>query len=279
MCALDNLADVVNQRAMEAVQQSLLVSSESCYTAPAYDFAPKYEQQSSDFESSLGSCEDGIPFEGEWQNICEFLDNDIDFDMGSFGKRRPDDIAFSNFDFDEHGMAKRPKLESDTLGFSDFDAIYYPDMAIKTEPGVPEISDSAGQSSDSFRSANFADPVLRESSVDSLVSEDSVCDDTAEFHFEQIRLHCKLAAECLKRGQYEKTKNIITWAHDLKNKHANEVQPLPLHLLLSTLLNFDYWRTAGRILVWWRTTKQQHARATNLWHNDLLAGVWYFVVK
>ena len=229
MCALDNLADVVNQRAMEAVQQSLLVSSESCYTAPAYDFAPKYEQQSSDFESSLGSCEDGIPFEGEWHNICEFLDNDIDFDMGSFGKRRPDDIAFSDFDLDEHG-AKRPKLESDNLGFSDFDSIYYPDLAIKTEPGVPEISDSAGQSSDSYRSANFANPVMRESSVDSIVSEDSVCDDTAEFHFEQIRLHCKLAAECLKRGQYEKTKNIITWAHDLKNKHANEVKPLRLCL-------------------------------------------------
>lgn len=46
---------------------------------------------------------------------------------------------------------------------------------------------------------------------------------TAEYHFQQIQKHARLAVAALKRGQYERTKNIVTWAHDLKNKVAHEV--------------------------------------------------------
>lgn len=52
---------------------------------------------------------------------------------------------------------------------------------------------------------------------------ESECDRMAEYHFQQIQQHAQLAIAALRRGQYERSKNIVTWAHDLKNKVVHEV--------------------------------------------------------
>lgn len=76
---------------------------------------------------------------------------------------------------------------------------------------------------DSPRSRPTGIDLLRSPSPCSDVSDQSFCGQSVEYHFQKIQDHVRLAVEALKRGQYAHNKNIVTWAHELKNKTFSEV--------------------------------------------------------
>lgn len=56
------------------------------------------------------------------------------------------------------------------------------------------------------------------------MSEQSFCERSVEHHFQKIEEHVKLAIGALRKGQYERNKSIVTWAHELKNRTFSEVR-------------------------------------------------------
>lgn len=60
-------------------------------------------------------------------------------------------------------------------------------------------------------------------------SEELVDGQSVEYHFKKIQEHVKAAVDALRHGRYERNKNIVTWAHELKNRTFSEVSPLVLY--------------------------------------------------
>ena len=57
-------------------------------------------------------------------------------------------------------------------------------------------------------------------------SEQFFAGQSVEHHFKKIQEHVKLAVDALRRGQYQRNKSIVNWAHELKNKTFSEVSLL-----------------------------------------------------
>ena len=177
-------------------------------------------------DSTVDSLDFGLDCDGLLADFPDFLTGS-DLDCNAAGKRKPDLSQFDSLPGVADGK-KRLKLEEpDCVDFDTF--CYNSEQGVYDSHVWPTFSGSAAESCDSGSVPDVPRRDYRESSVDSLASENTcpapVEIQSAEYHFEQIRKHCQLATECLQRSQYEKTKNIVTWAHDIKNKFANEVSP------------------------------------------------------
>ena len=170
----------------------------------------------------------------------------VDFDFGdtSFLNCSSDDLDFADFlgqpllsetvcavgkrKFSDQGQSsdwKRLKCESPLSHSLDdiFSDVHTESSDVQTEfqlPGLIPASPRPQLVSDRAVSIDS------DGRATSPVSEScGSCDlgQPAEYHFEQIQRHAQLAIAALKRGQYERNRNVVTWAHDLKNKTANEV--------------------------------------------------------
>lgn len=138
----------------------------------------------------------------------------------------------------DSGQLPDPKKTRPELHSSLAEDFYLPELDLPDfnvgSPQVPSGSDQTSFASDA--PAVLQPNPTRASSVDSLGCDSSFSSGasvvetemSAEYHFEQIQRHTRLAIAALRNGNYEKTKNIVMWAHDLKNKSVSEVIPLPL---------------------------------------------------
>jgi len=127
---------------------------------------------------------------------------------------------------------KRVKSDPDLM--DNFDSLFFPDFnpgVHAQEPGFlpcDEYKPSPGCSENSvvhlraFQRGGSVDS-LDPSSPHSDASGMSCLEQSAEYHFQQIQSHAELAVAALKRGHYQRSKNIVTWAHELKNKTVSEV--------------------------------------------------------
>lgn len=161
-------------------------------------------------------------------DLSTFLDqtSDQSQDTASDNKRKP---------CDDHGVYsdhwKRAKAEPDLL--DNLDSLFFPDF----NPGLQErdflsCDDYRSSPGCSENSAVELGTFQRGGSVDSVdptsshsdVSGVSCPEESAEYHFKEIQRHVELAVGALRRGHYQRSKSIVTWAHELKNKTVSELK-------------------------------------------------------
>lgn len=152
--------------------------------------------------------------------------------------------GFPDFEFEDdisssksHNCFEPPSKRLKTGSGIDFESVFSYSQPLNMDTPISSGGDSCTQSLSPSSECNVTLPASghKESSENSSESdEDVTCAFTsnehksAEYHFDQIRAHCELAIKALQNGRYEKSKHILTLAHDIKNKSANEVSSLSL---------------------------------------------------
>ena len=173
--------------------------------------------------------------------VPDFLEDSDTFDLSHLLDLQPEellqDIAEHNpynkrkaADSDDCNAWKKTKQDStlseiSPLLFQDLDRPITVDSGQSL--GLCSYSQDSSSSHDSLEESPRSRPegldLFRSSSPCSDISDQSYCGQSVEYHFQKIQDHVRLAVEALKRGQYEHNKNIVTWAHELKNKTFSEV--------------------------------------------------------
>jgi hypothetical protein len=179
----------------------------------------------------------------------DFLDGQDAFDLSTFLDQSSDQ---SN-DTTSHSSDNKRKLSDNSGTYPDdwkrlktepdlldtFDSLFFPDFIpgmqasdyLPCDSHCDEYGSSRGSPDSSadevggFHRGNSVES-LDPSSSRSVASGVSCQEQSAEYHFQQIQSHVELAVAALKRGHYQRSKNIVTWAHELKNKTVSEVGSL-----------------------------------------------------
>ena len=228
--AKDSFSDILAQRCQESLQQDAAAHFHSAIFAEHKPRTPSPPHAaSSALDDTILDLLSGIPDHLEtaenfdlahlWDLQPEELLTDLP-DQVSINKRKATDT-------DDCKAWKRTRQESVS---GDISPLLFHDL---DESGTLDSGQSIGFSTYSQESYAYSEgtprsrpdglDLLRPTSPCSDISEQSCCDQSVEHHFQKIQDHVKLAVDALKRGQYARNKNIVTWAHELKNKTFSEV--------------------------------------------------------
>jgi len=170
-------------------------------------------------------------------DLSSFLDQSSDQSPDTTSHTSDNKRKLSDADGTYPDGWKRAKAEPDLL--DTFDSLFFSDF----NPGMlatdhlpcdshyneqrrsPGSSESSADELRTFHRGGSVD-YLDQSSPHSDASGVACQKQSAEYHFQQIQSHVELAVAALKRGHYQRSKNIVTWAHELKNKTVSEVGSL-----------------------------------------------------